>query len=78
MALALLSCAAVSGQTSAQDADTPTLALYGPGVPSTCSAKPARAQKYQAGLTKGTHRADEQFASSEIGKNPRPNDSRRR
>jgi hypothetical protein len=39
-------------------------------VPSACSAKPARAQKYQAGLTKGTQKADELFASAEIGKSP--------
>jgi hypothetical protein len=62
-----LFCAAVSGKAAAQDA---AYMLYGAGVPATCSAKPARAQKYQAGLTKGTQRADALFASTEIGKSP--------
>jgi hypothetical protein len=38
--------------------------------PASCSAKPARSQKYTAGVTKGVQKADELFASSEIGKNP--------
>jgi hypothetical protein len=47
------------------------VAVYGPpSVPSLCSSKPQRAQKYQQGLTKGIQKADELFASSEIGKNP--------
>lgn len=69
--LALLLCAAMSSKASAQDAAyAQTYMLYGAGVPATCSAKPARAQKYQTGLSKGTQKADELFASSEIAKNP--------
>ena len=71
LALALLFCAAVSGNAAAQDASyVQTYMLSGAGVPATCSAKPARAQKYQTGLTKGTQKADELFASAEIGKSP--------
>jgi hypothetical protein len=45
--------------------------LYGvPSVPSMCSSKPQRAQKYQQGLSKGIQKADELFASSEIGRKP--------
>lgn len=39
-------------------------------LPSRCAAKPARVTKYQNGVTKGVQKADELFASSEIGKNP--------
>lgn len=65
---ALLFCAAVSGRADAQDVQS--FLLYGAGVPAACGAKPARAQKYQTGLTKGTQKADELFASAEIGKSP--------
>jgi ElaB/YqjD/DUF883 family membrane-anchored ribosome-binding protein len=69
-ALAVALCVVSSGRAAAQDFSAQALELYGPGVPSICSSKPQRAQKYQAGLTKGTQKADELFASSEIGKNP--------
>lgn len=62
-----------SPRASAQDdsfATDDAPALYGPSVPTFCSAKPQRTQKYQQGLTKGTQKADELFASSEIAKNP--------
>jgi hypothetical protein len=70
LALALALCAASSGRTAAQDLYAQALELYGPGAPSKCSANASRNQKYQAGLTKGTQKADELFASSEISKNP--------
>lgn len=42
----------------------------GLSVPSKCTAKALHMQKYQQGASKGTQRADELFASSEIAQNP--------
>lgn len=63
-----LGLAAISDYAAAQDAHEAQ--FYGPSVPAFCGAKPQRTQKYQQGLSRGTQRADELFASAEIGKNP--------